>query len=209
VFEAQIIVALNQLDGNYSATEHNYCEMQLRHGQLNRVFKMVIINYRPRPKPIACAMKKRQAMVAVVEPPPSKKTSGGKRWKKALSHSGDKTTQQETMLVKPFKASKKFSMQKGGVDSSRLSISEKASSVKAPPQPPASTKTGGMKAPTASAVGDDSAYVLMLVIGLLASLVSKGEARPLKHRRKHVCKSPSPKASLIASRSTVVEGSIL
>jgi hypothetical protein len=114
-FKTWITAVSNQLVGNYSAIEHNVCATQLQHGQLNRVIELEGMNYQPRPEPIVCATKKHQVTVVVVQLPPSKKTDEGKKQKKALSHSGDTTSEQENMLAKPIKASKKFSMQKAEV----------------------------------------------------------------------------------------------
>jgi hypothetical protein len=112
-------------------------------------------------------------------------------------------------MAKPLKTGKKFSVQKGGAQSSGLSISKKTSSAKAPPQPLASTKAGGWKTPPASAIGDESCYASTRAIDLFASSMSEEEASPLKHRQKHARKSPSPKSSLKSSEAAIVEGTIL
>jgi hypothetical protein len=87
----------------------------------------------------------------------------------ASSRSGDQTSEQEKILAKPVKASKKFSVPKIGVQSPGLSISEKASSAKASPWRPMSTKACVRKVHVASAVGDDSGYALVHVIDLFTS----------------------------------------
>jgi hypothetical protein len=113
------------------------------------------------------------------------------------------------MLAKPLKASKKISIQKSRVHSSGLNVSEKALSVKALPRPPVSTKTDGRKVPIASAVRDDSGYLLTHVIDMLTLSTSEGEPSPLERHRKCTRKSPSPKARLKSSGAAVVKGSIL
>jgi hypothetical protein len=208
-FEARITLVANQLVGNYSSSKHRTCSKELRYGRLNHVFELAGVSYQPHLEPIAHMMKRRQAATAVVEALTSRKTSGGKKWKKASSRSGDKTAKQETMQAKALKASKKFSVQKSEVHPSGLSVGEKASSAKAPPRLPMSTKTGGRKLVVAAAAGDNSGYVSMHVIDMLASSASEGEASPLKRCQKHACKSPSPKASLKSSGVATVEGSIL
>jgi hypothetical protein len=75
-FEAQIVLAVGQLVGNYSSSEHRTCSKELRHGRLNHVFELVGVSYQPRPEPIAHATKKRQAVVAIVMSPPLKKVRG-------------------------------------------------------------------------------------------------------------------------------------
>jgi hypothetical protein len=169
-FEAQIIAAANQLIGNYYTAEHNACTT-LRHGQLNRVFELASVSYHPHPEPIARATRKCQAATTAVQLPLPKKTIERKKWKKTSSCSGDKTSEQEKALAKPLNPSKKFSVQRGGAQSSRLSISEKTSSVKAPPRPLVSAMAGRLKAPSASAVVDDSGYASVRAIDLYSSAV--------------------------------------
>jgi hypothetical protein len=93
-------------------------------------------------------------------------TTEKKKRKKTSSDSGDKISEQQKMLAKPLKPSKKFSVQKGGAQSSGLNIGEKTSSTKASQRSLASTKVGGLKAPSASAVGDDLGYALAHAIDL-------------------------------------------
>jgi hypothetical protein len=73
----------------------------------------------------------------------------------------------------------------------------------------ASAKTGEKKTPTASTARDDSGYISTHVIDLLALSGSEEEASSLKCRRKHMRKSPLPKARLKSTGVATVEGMIL
>jgi hypothetical protein len=164
--------------------------------------------------------RKCEAAIAVVEPSPSKKAGRGKKRKKALSHLGGKTSERGTLLAKPPKPSKRFSMGhfwqnppsrvKGlACRKAGLSIGEKALSVKVLPRPLTSTKTGGRKMPAASPIVDDSGYVLTLVTDLLMLSVSEGEVSLLEHRRKCARKSSLPMVGLKSSGAVAIRCSIL
>jgi hypothetical protein len=58
-FQTRIAAVVNRLIGNYCTMEHTAC-VTLRHGRLNRVFELADMSYRPRPEPLAHAMKKQQ-----------------------------------------------------------------------------------------------------------------------------------------------------
>jgi hypothetical protein len=127
---------------------------------------------------------------------------GRKKHKKALSHSGDTTSKQEKMLAKPLKSSKKLSMQRSGVQSSGLSVGEKASSVKAPHLPPTSVGNDDRKKPIVSTIGARA-------VNLLVSATSDEDANPLKPRRKRALKSPSPEVSLKSLGAANIGGTLL
>jgi hypothetical protein len=94
-FEARITSATNHLVGNYGTTKHRACATQLLHDRLNHVSELAGVNYQLRPEPAAHVVKN--------IPPPTKKTGAMKRWRKASSQTGDKTSEQEVLLVKPLK----------------------------------------------------------------------------------------------------------
>jgi hypothetical protein len=77
-FEARIVVAANQLVGNYNMLEHRACVSPLQHSRLNDVKELVDMNYEARVEPLARVTKKRHAAAVVVVPLPLKKASGGK-----------------------------------------------------------------------------------------------------------------------------------
>jgi hypothetical protein len=70
--------------------------------------------------------KKRKAAAAVARAPAPKKAMAKQKHMKGSSHSVYQTSEQEKLLAKPLKASKKFRSQSSG-----FSILEKASSAKA------------------------------------------------------------------------------
>jgi hypothetical protein len=80
---------------------------------------------------------------------------------------------------------------------------------KAPPHPPVGTKADGRKAPTTSAVGDDSGYTSAHAIDLFTSSMSEEEAIPLERCRKRACTSASLKANLKTLEAAIVEGTVL
>jgi hypothetical protein len=102
-FEARIASATNQLVGNYGTTKHHACATQLLHDRLNHVSELAGVNYQPRPEPAARVVKNRKASGVEIIPPPTKKIGDVKRWRKASSQTGDKTSEQEVLLVKPLK----------------------------------------------------------------------------------------------------------
>jgi hypothetical protein len=95
----------NQLDGNYDTIEHRACVTQLLHDSLNNVFELASVNYQLRPEPIAHVLKKHKALGVSITQPPMNKVGGMKRWRKASSRMGDKTSEQEVLLAKPLKLS--------------------------------------------------------------------------------------------------------
>jgi hypothetical protein len=207
-FEARIVVAANQLVGNYNMLEHRACVSPLQHSWLNHVKELVDMNYEARVEPLARVTKKRHAAAVVVVPLPLKKASGGEKRRRPSSRGGDKTSKKEELLAKPLKPSKKFSVQKTWGHSLGLSVHEKTLVAKAPSWSPANTKAGRKKAFTTSSTGDDSGYVLMHVITMIEASVSEGEVRPLKWHQKRVRGSTSPKATLEPLEVATVESSI-
>jgi hypothetical protein len=131
-FEARIVVAANQLVGNYNMLEHRACVSPLQHSRLNHVKELVDMNYEARVEPLARVTKKRHAAAVVVVPLPLKKASGGKKRRRPSSRGGDKTSKKEELLAKPLKPSKKFSVQKTWGHSLGLSVHEKTLVAKAP-----------------------------------------------------------------------------
>jgi hypothetical protein len=76
-----------------------------------------------------------------------------KRQRRALSRTGDKTSEQEVQLKKPLKPSKKFVATGSGARSSGLSVGKKKASAALTTSDPSFAKKGGtIKAPSASAV---------------------------------------------------------
>jgi hypothetical protein len=88
------------------------------------------VHYQPRSEPIAHVVKKRKASGVKIPPSPLKKSSGVKRRRKASSQMGDKIFEQEVLLTKPLKLSKKFTTKGTMAHSLSLSVREKASSIK-------------------------------------------------------------------------------
>jgi hypothetical protein len=105
-------------------------------------------------------------------PPPLKKTSGMKRRRKVSSWMGDKTLEQEVLLVKPLKLSKKFVAKEAEAHSSGLSVEEKASSVKTSFDLPLVAKSGSKKAPSAPIENDESGYMSTRVVNMVDTSVS-------------------------------------
>jgi hypothetical protein len=74
-----------------------------------------------------------------------KKAGGVKRRRKASFRTGDKTSEQEVLLAKPLKLSKKFVARRAVVHSSGLCVGEKASSVRTSFGLPLVARTGSKK----------------------------------------------------------------
>jgi hypothetical protein len=88
-----------------------------------------------------------------------KKIRGVKRRKGASSRTGDKTSEQELMLVKSLKPSKKFAVVGTRVRSSSLSVGKKDSTVRTSSGLSLVTKGGAKRAHLASIEKDESGYV--------------------------------------------------
>jgi hypothetical protein len=114
------------------------------------------------------------------------------------------TASSSWLLAKPLKLSKNFFAQGEEGHSSRLSISENASSAKTSLRLSLVMKAGTKKMQAAYAAGDELGYASTRVINMLDSSVSEGEVSPLKCHQKCAHKSPSPKESLKPSKVTDV-----
>jgi hypothetical protein len=102
-FKARIVSAANVLVGNYNITEDK-ASQGLRHGRLNRVFKLARVFYRPRPKPMVQKRKSASAVLALAQ----KGASGKWRRPRVSSRSRTQTSALELNLAKPMRPSKKF-----------------------------------------------------------------------------------------------------
>jgi hypothetical protein len=103
-FETRIATTANHMVGNYSPTEHRACMDQLHHGRLNRIFELDGVKYQSRPEPISRGLRQRKGLEVEVV---LKKIRGLKWWRGASSWDVDKTSEQELLLAKPLKPSKK------------------------------------------------------------------------------------------------------
>jgi hypothetical protein len=115
--------------------------------------------------------------------------------------------EQELLLAKPLKPTKKPIAKGAEACSSSLSIGEKASTAKTSSGTSLVAKGGMKRAPLAFVKNDESSYMSMSVVDLLDS--SEEELTPLKCHRRCASKSPSPDASLVLLREVdgpVIEG---
>jgi hypothetical protein len=166
-FEARIASTANQLIGNYTTTEHA-SSATLQHGRPSHVFELTGVSYKPRPEPVARMMKRLRSTATTVPAPLPTKIVERKKWKRALSHSGDQTSAQERALSKPLKPIKKLGAHHSGAQSSRPSIHVKTLSRK-----PLARSLIGAKA--ASTAGGDIGYPLARAIELFSSSTSDEE----------------------------------